>query len=298
MATRTTSVCFASTRTRTRSLIAAVVFVAIMAALASPAQAALLDHKSVSIQNSGGSGGAGASTSDMVFDRFSADGWGWAGGAGGVQGSLGGTKTPANETFKFNVGSTVDSLNVTYGAGNWTIDNPTLTFNSSYSQQNNPRFGRGNGDFDIYWVGNDNWAQSRGTTTDRELNPVYATSAAELLAWSGSQSLLGSETFTLGGSGYVSLSYSLDADSAFLNDILSASAVGSNQAASLYLMSMSDTLGMIIFTGGQGQALPTLSFDVVSVETPSVPEPGTLAIWSLLGACGFLPVARRWRKSV
>lgn len=264
--------------------------------LAGTAQAALLTQASVSIQNSGGLGGAGASTSDMIFDRYSSDGWGWAGGAGGVQGSqaitnTGGTTVPANEIFKFNVGATIDSLNATYGAGNWTIDNPTLTFASSYAVQNNSRFGRGAGSFDIYWVGNDNWAQSRGTETDRQLNPVYATNAAELAPWAGSQSLLGSEFFSNSGTGYVNLSYSLAENLPFLNDILSASATGANQAASLYLMATSSTLGMIIFTGGQGQALPTLSFDVISASPVPVPA----AVWlfgSALGGMGMVG----WRK--
>lgn len=185
----------------------------------------------------------------------------------------GGHTVPANETFRFNVGSTVDALNSTYGADNWTIDNLTLTFASSYARQNNARFGTGSGSFDIYWVGNDNWAQSKGTLSDRQLNPIYASTAAELSTWSGNQALLGSETFTVAGSSYVNLSYSLAASSLFVNDILSASATGGNQAASLYLMATSSSLAMIIFTGGQGQALPTLSFDVVS----AVPVPG--AVW-------------------
>lgn len=247
----------------------------VMLAAGTWAQAGVLSHQSVSILNSGGSGGAGASTSDMVFSHYTTtDGWGWAGGAGAVQGSLsvtntGGSGTAANETFKFNVGSTVDTLNGTYGAGNWTIANATLTFASSYSVQNNSRFGRGNGTFDIYWVANDNWTQTKGTTTDRQLNPIYATNATDLSTWAGSVSLLGSETFTMGGSGYVSLSFGLAQTSPFVSDLLSTSASGDNPAVSLYLMGTSDTLGMIIFTGGQSQALPTLSFDVVSIPEPA-----------------------------
>jgi hypothetical protein len=274
------------------------------------AQATVLAHESVSIQNSGGLGGAGATTSDMVFASYGSDGWGWAGGAGGVQGSLaitntGGYALAANETFKFNVGSVVDSLNTTYGAGNWAISNPTLTFASSYSTQNNSRFGIGSGSFDIYWVANDNWTQSKGTTTDHQLNPVYATSQSSLDTWAGSSALLGSESFAVQSSGYVNLSYSLASNSLFLSDLLSASASGSNKSASLYLMGTSDSLGMIIFTGGQGQALPTLSFDVVSIEQPSmalaavsapVPEPENYAMFLAgLGLIGAIARRRSYR---
>jgi len=254
-------------------------------------QASVLAHETFSILNSGGSGGAGASTSDMVFKTYGSDGWGWAGGAGAVQGSLATTNTnghtlPANESFKFNVGATVDSLNAAYGAGKWTIDNIKLTFASSYAVQNNSRFGTGSGSFDIYWVANDNWAQTKGTTTDKQLNPIYASSAASLLPWSGSQSLLGSEYFSNSGTGYVNLSYNLAKTSAFVNDILSAKA-SSNPFESLYLMGTSDTLGMIIFTGGQGQALPAISFDVVS----AVPVPA--AVWLFGSAMAGIGLIRQ-----
>ena len=152
-----------------RDLFVVAIAWAIIATLAVPAHAGLLlTHESIPIVGTGGSGGSGTSASDMIFNQYSADGWGWAGGAGGVQGNLavtnnGGTATPANEAFSFNVGSMVDSLNATYGAGNWTIANPTFTFASSYNKQNNSRFGVGSGTFDIFWVGNDNWAQSTGT---------------------------------------------------------------------------------------------------------------------------------------
>lgn len=266
------------------------------AVLAPAAQAVtVLDHKSVSILSSAGAGGSGGSASDMVFPVFSADGWGWAGGAGGVQGSAsitntGGAATPANEVLRFNLGGIVDGLNTSYGAGNWTVDNLTLSFASSNARQNNSRFGVGSGSFDIYWVGNDNWAQSTGTVANKQLNPSYASTAASLLAWSGTQALLGSETFTrVGTTGYVSLSYTLANAASFVQDIVGASAA-SNASASLYLMGTSDTLGMIIFTGGQSQALPTLSFDVVSVSAP-VPEPQA---WVLLaGGLGLLAFLRR-----
>jgi len=259
----------------------------------------ILTQVSSSIGSSGGSGGAGTYWSDMVFPVYTTaqDGWGWAGGAGGVQGSLainnsGGFATPSNEVFHFDIGSKVDSLNATYGAGNWTVNNITLSFNSSYAKQNNSRFGVGTGSFDILWVENDNWMQSAGTPTDKQLNPIYASNQTDLDAWAGSSALLGSETFTrVGTTGYVALNYSLGEQGSFVQDIVSASASG-DKAISLYLMGTSDTLGMIIFTGGQGQSLPTLSFDVVAAP---VPEPEAYAMF--LAGLGFLGAISRRKKA-
>lgn len=256
--------------------------------------AALLTQASFTIPSSGGAGGSGSNPySGMIFSTYGTDGWGWFGGAGGVQGSAattvgGGTAIAANEAFKWTVGSTVDTLNAAYGKGNWTIDNAKLSFNSSYNVQNNSRFGLGSGTFDIYWVGNDNWATMKGTETDRGTNPVFAASGTDLLTWSGSQALLDASSFTCSGTGSVALSYNLEANQLFVNDILSASSA--NPFVSLYLMATSDTLGMVIFTGGQGQALPTLSFDVVD----AAPVPIPAAAWLLgSGLLGLVGVRRR-----
>lgn len=262
---------------------------------AATAQGAVLTHVGVSMLGTGGSGGSGTSASDMVYATYNGvDGWGWAGGAGAVQGNGAVTNTPgahsaaANEVLRFDVGTTVDTLNATYGAGNWTVANAALSISTSSKTQNNSRFGVGSGNFDIYWVRNDNWAQSKGTLADRGLNPVYAANAAGLQAWSGSQSLLGSETFTMlpvGDTGHdsiVVLTFALSNTSPFVNDIVSATGVpGGNSGASLYLMGTSDSLGMIIYSGGQGAALPQLSFDVVSVPEPALV--GAIALGTMAG---------------
>jgi hypothetical protein len=264
------------------------------------AQAGFLVDESVAITGSGGLGGAGTSASDMVYQTYNAtDGWGWAGGAGAVQGSQaitnsGGNSAPANEALSFNIGSLVDSLNTQYGAGDWTVSNVSLSFASSYAKQNNSRFGVGSGTFDIYWVANNNWSQSKGTLAAGPApNPIYASSAATLATWSGNQALLGSETFTVpsGGTGYVNLSYSLAQSQSLVSEILSSSASG-NEAVSLYLMATNPNLGMIIFSGGQGQALPTLSFEVDSVTPTPIPA----AVW-LLGS-GLLGLFGLKRKTV
>ena len=276
------------------------IVLAAASALAAAASAQVLTTESFAI-SSGAGGSGGAQTSDMIFS----DGTSWSGGAVGLQGASGfnnlsGHTAAANVSFKYNLGATVDSLNNTYGAGNWTVANTKLTFQYTL-YANNSRFNAGAGGFNIYWVGNDNWTQ--GTA-----NPAYATSESALAAWAGSDALLGSEYYNwttpsytgtyadLGTSAWVTdktgarqstLSYGLGLDSSFVSDILSASA-SSDPNLSLYLMPTSDSLGLCIFTGGGG-SLPTLTFDVVAA-----PEPSAMAM-SVFGLAGFVAV-RRWKN--
>ena len=253
---------------------------------------------------SSGAGGSGAQYSNCMI---MSNGSSWSGGAVGVQGNAatmvgGGSPLAANVTFQFGIGSFVDTLNATYGIGNWTVSDIQLTVQYTL-YANNTRFGSGPGTFDIYWVGNNNWVQ--GTN-----NPVYATSASALSSWSDGQALVASEAYnwsTPSYSGTLSdlhdglwvtdktgalqstTSYALDSDPSLVNDITSASAAD-NSAVSLYLMATSNTMGMTIFTGG-GSTLPTLTFDV-----QAVPEPSAAALL-IAGFTGFV-VLRFKRRTV
>jgi hypothetical protein len=267
--------------------------------LATTASAQVLATENFSISSGAGGSGA-AATSCMIMS----DGTSWSGGAVGVQGAsglndIGGSSLAANDTFKFGVGSTVSSLNATYGAGDWTIANPELTFQYTL-YANNSRFNAGAGGFNIYWVANDSWVQG-------SVNPVYATTAAGLSAWSGGQALIGSEYYNWSTPGYTgtdadegtskwitdktgiqqaTISYDLILDPSFVNDITSATA-SSDPNVSLYLMATSPTTGLTIFTGG-ASVLPTLTFEVVAIPEPSA--------WAM-AACGLAGLASicRWK---
>lgn len=250
---------------------------AVISASTVAASATVLTNASFQIISGAGGAGEAAATSCMILS----DGSSWSGGAVGVQGgnsvnNLGGHTLPANATFKYNIGATVDSFNAAYGAGNWTVANPRLTFQYTL-YANNSRFNAGPGAFAIYWVGDDNWVQ--GTN-----NPAYATNRATLAAWATNAARLGSEDYDWTTPGYqgttndlgksiwvtdkignrqATNSYALALDADFVNDITGASATN-NASVSLYLMAGSDTLGLTIFTGG-ANFLPTLSFDVLPV---------------------------------
>jgi alpha-tubulin suppressor-like RCC1 family protein len=208
----------------------------------------------------------------MVFTGNST----WSGGAVGLQGPLsinngGGDATAANVAMAFDLGPIADSLNATYGAGNWWVTNVTLTL-SYTTYANNSRFGEGAGSFDIYWVGTNGWI----TGTEA---PIYTTNADDLLAWAGSDSLLASEYYDWAGdtndpagTGTVkngsALAYDLGTDPNMEADFGSASAAG-NPYLSFYLMETSDTMGMTIFN--YGGTPPELSFDVVLSSSGTPP---------------------------
>ncbi len=224
-----------------------------------------------------------ASPSDMVF----IGGGNWTGGAVGVNGgsspdNTGAAATAANVGLMFNIGSTISSLNSDYGAGNWSISDATLGFETTGGMVNNSRFGLGNGTFSILWAANSTWVA--GTT-----DPPYATSIAALTSWAGGSSSiadLGDETFTIGSNkSTFNVSYGLNSNSLFVNDILSATTTN-NANLTLYVMGTSSSLGMLMYSGG-GSSLPTLSFEVNTASPTPVP-PAFLLLGSGLAGLGFI----------
>jgi hypothetical protein len=299
-------------RMRTGLLAGAVISAAGLAG----ARAGVLATESFSLPY-GPSNPAAAPYQDMVVDTSPLTTWGEKG-AAGLQGDLsvypsgsGYVNNPASTVqFKFNVGAVADSLNATYGAGNWTIAAPSISMQYTY-YANNSIFGGGAGTFETYWVANDSWAFGNGAAAGNRygdfkyvpgVDPAYATDAASLLNWAGSEADLGSTTYNwlspAGNPNYGGwstdktglnqgmLTDNLAADPQLVNDITTATAA-SNPNVSFYLIPTSDTLGLTIFTGG-GQVTPTFSFEVTSV-----PEPAALALAGMLGAAALLRRRRR-----
>jgi hypothetical protein len=268
----------------------------VVIASAMPARAGVLTTESLSLP-SGPGNPAAAPYTDMLVNTSPLTTWGEKG-AVGLQGAQAifpngssFVNTPASTlAFKFNVGSTVDSLNATYGAGSWTIASPTLSFQFTYYANNNI-FGGGAGAFETFWVANDGWAFGNGGASGNAYSdfnyvagtdPAYATSAATLSTWSGADADLGSTTYNwlspAANPNYTTwstaktgpnqgiLTVNLAADPLLINDITSATAA-SDPNVSLYLMPTSSTLGLTIFTGG-GNVTPSFGFQVVSAPEP------------------------------
>jgi hypothetical protein len=209
--------------------------------------------------------------------------------------------------FKFNIGSTIDALNTTYGAGNWTISNPAITMQYTY-YANNSVFGGGAGTFETYVVQNNSWFFSNSGSGSAGVfngyvageDPAYATTPSTLLTWSGGQADLGSTTYNWlsptdnpnypgwvtekSGPNQGMLTDTLSLDPLLVSDVTSASAA-SNPNVSFYMIPNDDTLGLTIFTGG-GNVTPAFTFDVVAV-----PEPASIAILAAVG----IPLLRRRR---
>jgi hypothetical protein len=271
---------------------------AISALSAMPANATVLTTETFFLP-SGPGNPASAPYMDMIVNTSPITTWAEKG-AVGLQGSQ--AQFPSGNTFvntpastvaiKFNIGSTIDSLNATYGAGKWSIASPKLTLQYTYYSNNNI-FGGGAGSFETYWVANDTWAFGNGGASGNAYgdsnyvngtDPAYATSAAALSTWSISQADLGLTTYNwlspASNPNYSSwstaktgpnqglLTDTLSTDPLLVNDVTSATS-GSDPNLSLYLIPNSSTLGLTIFTGS-GNQTPELSFDVVSVPEPTL----------------------------
>lgn len=291
-------------------------FAAVCAGAARPAGATLLTSEQFFLLGAARNTNS-APFEDMVVNTSPITAWGEKG-AVGLQGSqalfpsgTGFVNTPASTVaFKFAIGSAVDSLNATYGAGNWTIANAKLTFQYTYYADKSI-FGGGAGTFETFWVANDSWAFGNGGPGGNSFgsskyvpgtDPAYATDAASLRAWAGQAADLGSTAYNWlspaanpNYTGWVTdksgpnqglLTATLAADPLLVSDVTGASAAA-NSDLSLYLMPTSDTLGLTIFDGG-GTSTPELSFDVVTT-----PEPATGCLL-LAAAC---PLLRRRRRA-
>jgi hypothetical protein len=178
---------------------------------------------------------------------------------------------------------------------------------------NNSIFGGGAGSFETYYVANNNWAFGNGPsaplyggyTYEAGTDPAYATSAASLLSWAGSEADLGSTTYNWlspaqDGTNYTGwitnksgpnqgvLTDALALDPNLVEAITGATLTGNAPNISFYLIPNNSALGLTIFTGG-GSETPTLNFEV-----DAVPEP-TSAVQ--VGLCVTTALLRRRRRN-
>jgi len=312
---------------------AVLAFCALALAGAPGARAAVLTTESLYLNVAPNNSTLDAPYEDEVFNTSPSLSTWSAKGAIGLEGSS--SIYPSGNTYvnnpastlalKFPVGSIVDSLNETYGAGNWTISDPTIAFQYTY-YANNAVFGAGAGSFETYWIANNNWSFSNGGSAGTSIgsftysagtDPIYTTDPNALATWAGGANSiadLGSTYFdwlsptanpllagaTAANPNYTSwttaktgpnqgfLNDDLAASPNFVTDLTSASAIGGNPNVSFYFIPTSSTLGICIFTGG-GTVTPQLSFNVVSVPEPT--------LTALAGLCYVPALLRRRRPS-
>jgi len=66
-----------------------------------------------------------------------------------------------DSVIKFNTSDAVGHFNTVYGVGNWDITSVALEL-SEVAAPNNPTFNRGVGDFEAFWLSDDNWVEGPG----------------------------------------------------------------------------------------------------------------------------------------
>jgi hypothetical protein len=183
--------------------------------------------------------------------------------------------------LRFDSSTAVGQFNTTFGAGQWTITNVTLTL-TELAAPANAVFNRGVGQFELRWIANDSWIEGNGTPMSPGTTGVKWNDKPTTLD-SGLDQTLG--TFVnLGANG--SITFTLDLPASFLNDVSAGGLV------SLFMTAPTNsTVGFTVIskddTGGSSR-WPTLSIT-------AIPEPSTVALVGLSGL--VLIVAHRRRRN-
>lgn len=191
-----------------------------------------------------------------------------------------------DSVLRFDLSSTVASLNASYGVGGWSIAALSLTLNTSSSVGNNLFNSPGaSGSFNVSWMSSDGgWTQGAGSTasptyTGITFNSLQSTLSAAPATWLSTCSFVAQGTLA-------PATYTLStANAAFL------SALASGNALTLLLTPADDHVAFNFtshsYNNGSTPSLysPTLSLTVV-------PEP----TFAALASTGFLLVALSKRR--
>lgn len=180
--------------------------------------------------------------------------------------------------LRFDVASAVASFNSTFGPGNWTIDNVTLTLTTALP--NNPIFnGNTAGQFAIRWQQNDSWIEGTGRPMTPTTDGVAFSNLAGLQ--SGADVSLGTFNFAGGTSG--ANAWTLALQTSFTADIAAGGLVSLRLVAA-------DTMGSYTFNSGNFTMDDTV-WPVLSISAVLVPEPHTATL--TLASAAFLFSRRR-----
>lgn len=196
----------------------------------------------------------------------------------------------ADSWLRYDTTAAIAQFDADYGAGNWVIQSIQLSLREQ-AFPNSPNLTRGAGDFEVTWIGNDDWSEGFGTAN----GPGTAT--GNELDWTRGQTLLdGNVDQSLGvfSSLYATgrRLYSLGLDASFLSDVES----GGNDVT-LRLTPADDTIGYTlnsednIFNDTNPDLFQTRK-PLMIIEAVAIPEPATAMLLGLVGVGAI----RRRRK--
>ena len=125
--------------------------------------------------------------------------------------------------IRFDLSSTFDLFNTTYGSNHWTIASVALILTSNYGTQgvqpNNPIFPPINaGKFVLEWLSDDDWVEGTGTPNLPTTDGVCYDSLPDLL--SGPHEILSTNLYTPPGNN-IPITYPLPLSTNVVNDIVS-----------------------------------------------------------------------------
>jgi len=125
--------------------------------------------------------------------------------------------------LRFNLSNAVSMFNTNFGAGNWMINNISLTLTSNYGsnglQPNNDMFPViSGGNFVIEWLSNDSWVEGNGTRNFPATEGVTYDSLTVTDLLSGAHAILCTNTYTPPGNN-VPVTYTLPLDTNLLADV-------------------------------------------------------------------------------
>ena len=168
--------------------------------------------------------------------------------------------------LQFDLSGARNAFNNQFGAGNWSVR--TMTLQLTATPPNNAIFNASAaGQFQIYRMQNTSWAEGTGTPGAPGATGITFTSLQNTFISSGDESL---GTFSFNGATSGALTYRFNLTSSLTADVLAGNDISLRLVAA-------DTNVSALFDSrnfGTASSRPLLTID-------AVPEPGTMALWTL-----------------
>ncbi len=194
----------------------------------------------------------------------------------------------ADSWLRYDTTAAIAQFDSDYGVGNWVIQSIQLSLREQ-AFPNSPNLTRGAGNFEVTWIGNDDWSEGFGTAN------APSTATGNELDWARGQTLLdGNVDQSLGVFSSLYQTgrrlYSLGLDASFLNDVES----GGNDVT-LRLTPADGTIGYTFNSEDNIFDNPDpfqSRWPLMVIEAVAIPEPATALLLGLVGV-GALRRRRR-----